>query len=212
MILNDLLNEPVSKFNTITRFQGNDFIGDKESIAQHSFWVVLICDIIHDKLFLASELKDELYKKLIRKSIYHEFDEVLIGNDITHPLKYNLHHGEKLREIIDSIVLDLASKSTDGFSEIYYKEVLKVEKTDMIEIITSKIIKIADWLSFLAVCVNQYNIGNKSVITMRNIGVKKCLIVIDEFEKILCMTSYRFEPEFFVLLKKELMELETLQK
>jgi 5'-deoxynucleotidase YfbR-like HD superfamily hydrolase len=79
----------------------------KESVSQHSFKVSAICvfllENINDWPFIDNEfLKFKI--KCVEYSILHDFDESILGRDISHVVKYNDFNGSKIREILTEFV------------------------------------------------------------------------------------------------------------
>lgn len=81
----------------------------KETVSQHSFKVSAICVYILEDIASKNKLKQDCYwieftLKCVEYSILHDFDEAILGRDISHVVKYNHHNGEKIREQLDDFV------------------------------------------------------------------------------------------------------------
>lgn len=81
----------------------------KESVSQHSFKVSAMCIYLLEKIADENGLKDNwvwnsFALKCVEYSVLHDFDEAILGRDISHEVKYNRYNGEKIREQINCFV------------------------------------------------------------------------------------------------------------
>lgn len=106
----------------------------KETVSQHSFKVSAICVYILEDIARKSGLKgdcdwNEFCLKCVEYSILHDFDEAILGRDISHVVKYNRHNGEKIREQLDDFVeyqtkelgLEFLNTSVDSDIKLFVK-------------------------------------------------------------------------------------------
>lgn len=81
----------------------------KETVSQHSFKVSAICVYLLEKIKEGS-LVDESWCwnifafNSVKYAILHDFDESVLGRDISHVVKYNVCNGEKIREVLHDFV------------------------------------------------------------------------------------------------------------
>jgi 5'-deoxynucleotidase YfbR-like HD superfamily hydrolase len=76
----------------------------KESVSQHSFKVSAICVFLLENI---PDFPNEFYDfklKCVEYSILHDFDESILGRDISHAIKYNDFNGSDIRENLDKFV------------------------------------------------------------------------------------------------------------
>lgn len=84
----------------------------KETVSQHSFKVASFAIFILDRLenencnAISKENQDwvEYRKDCVEYAVLHDFDEAILGRDISHVVKYNKHNGDKIRKEIDDYV------------------------------------------------------------------------------------------------------------
>lgn len=84
----------------------------RESVSQHSFKVSALA------VYLLTELEWEnsvlalgdgqgwirFRKDCVEYAVLHDFDEAILGRDISHTVKYNKHNGEEIRQNISNFV------------------------------------------------------------------------------------------------------------
>lgn len=106
----------------------------KETVSQHSFKVSAICIYILEDIAKKNGLKSD-YRwidfalKCVEYSVLHDFDEAILGRDISHVVKYNHHNGEKIREQLNDFVeyqtkelgLEFVNESIDGDVKSFVK-------------------------------------------------------------------------------------------
>jgi len=76
----------------------------KESVSQHSFKVSAICVFLLENI---TDFPPEFYEfklKCVEYSILHDFDESILGRDISHVVKYNYFNGSDIRESLTEFV------------------------------------------------------------------------------------------------------------
>lgn len=84
----------------------------KETVSQHSFKVASFAIFILDRLenencnVIGKGNQDwiEFRKNCVEYAVLHDFDEAILGRDISHVVKYNKHNGDKIRKEIDDYV------------------------------------------------------------------------------------------------------------
>lgn len=82
----------------------------KESVSQHSFKVAAFAIYVFERIEAENEqLKKSMRYILFRSmvvnyAVLHDFDEAILGRDISHVVKYNRHNGENIRKELDDYV------------------------------------------------------------------------------------------------------------
>ena len=104
----------------------------KESVSQHSFKVSALCVFLLEKIDHEKTPLDFTFFKVrcIEYSILHDFDESILGRDISHTVKYNEFNGENIRIALSEFVnftlqnlglSDLFSKFEDEDVKLFCK-------------------------------------------------------------------------------------------
>ena len=116
----------------------------RESIAEHQYFVILITKILCDKLKVSKEIK----MRALEIAIIHDVPESY-SDDFTYDIKYSKGSEEfrKSLEIVENSIAKEISEiiNYDNFIERY--DEYKDRKT-----LASKIVKCADWFSVLLFC------------------------------------------------------------
>ena len=101
--------EKIESLDNIRQWEERDSVV-KESVSQHSFKVASIAYFILNRIkngsSSVSEKADFLAFKfdVLSYAIMHDFDEAILGRDISHTVKYNAHNGECIRESLNEFV------------------------------------------------------------------------------------------------------------
>lgn len=148
--------EHLSKLDNIHQWEERDSI-IKESVSQHSFKVSAIAHYL--LITIEKEMKELLsndstsYLKFVEfkanclsYAILHDFDEAIIGRDISHVVKYNSYNGEKIREAINDFVNHQETMDFQG---------LLPKPTEIIK----KFVKICDWIALSTFCERNRGMG-----------------------------------------------------
>lgn len=128
----------------------------KESVSQHSFKVSAICVYLLEKIASINKAKADyscqwlvFVNKCIKYAILHDFDESILGRDLSHVVKYNSYNGEQIREILNDFV-DNRLKELD----------LNFVKEDDADV--KAFVKLCDWISMLTFIMRNKNAGSTS--------------------------------------------------
>lgn len=127
----------------------------KESVSQHSFKVSAICVYLLEKIAQLNKHASVNYEWLLfshecmKYAILHDFDESILGRDISHVVKYNSYNGEKIREILN----DFVNKKLEELDLTFVKQYDNNVKT---------FVKLCDWLSMLTFIIRNKNAGSTS--------------------------------------------------
>lgn len=116
----------------------------KESVSQHSFKVSSICVYILEKIsqFEVPTWKygydwSEFSYRCLKYALFHDFDESIIGRDISHVVKYNEFNGQEIRNSLKEYVNHEIEKMKLDF-------LIHDENTDI-----KLFVKLCDWISLL---------------------------------------------------------------
>ena len=101
--------EKIESLDNIRQWEERDSVV-KESVSQHSFKVASIAYFILYRIkngssSVASKADFLAFKfDVLSYAIMHDFDEAILGRDISHTVKYNTHNGECIRESLNEFV------------------------------------------------------------------------------------------------------------
>lgn len=176
----------IKSLDNIRQWEERDSI-IKESVSQHSFKVSAIAVYLLKKLEdcgKSDETNAEFWdnydffaSKVLSYAIMHDFDEAILGRDISHTVKYNDYNGDEIRNCIDKFV---ANKSGD----------LKcfVEKpSDSVKIF----VKLCDWIALYTFILRNENMGCRAFVFE-----KECCI--RAIEKKYCEVMNTLQDYFFI--------------
>lgn len=82
----------------------------KESVSQHSFKVAAFAIYMFERIEVENKyvrLNDGyiLFRSVsVNYAVLHDFDEAILGRDISHVVKYNSHNGDNIRKELDDYV------------------------------------------------------------------------------------------------------------
>ena len=150
-IFEHLLNRSLAH---VTRFN-NRPQHFEESVAEHSFYVAYITQIL---CWLIDENGDQVdTKKAIQMALIHDQEEGFSG-DILNPFKhYNKKVSEAIKEVnketINMMFETLPEKMGRDFVNLWHEEA----ERDSIE---SQVVKVADTLSLISKCYEEMETGN----------------------------------------------------
>lgn len=151
----DYFLEHLSRLDNVHQWEERDSI-IKESVSQHSFKVGAITHYVLN--VLENEMIKEGYLKTpyqpftqfkadcLSYAILHDFDEAIIGRDISHVVKYNSYNGEKIREAINDFVNHQETLDFQG---------LLPKPTEIVK----KFVKLCDWVALITFCERNGNLG-----------------------------------------------------
>ena len=183
--------EHLSRLDNIHQWEERDSI-IKESVSQHSFKVSAIAHYL--LRIIEKEMKELLNNDLtahlkfvefkancLSYAILHDFDEAIIGRDISHVVKYNSYNGEKIREAINDFV---NHQETLDFQGLISKPTEAVKK----------FVKVCDWIALNTFCKRNIRMGCISFASEEHYCDEKLREAISSFVKIF---SIEFNTEFF---------------
>ena len=195
------MKEFLSKIETldnIRQWEERDSI-IKESVSQHSFKVSAVAVYLLKKLddcTIDEEVDadfgdnyDFFSSRVLSYAIMHDFDEAILGRDISHKVKYNDYNGDEIRECIDNFV---ANKS--GKFKCFVKKPSEEVKL---------FVKLCDWIALYTFIVRNENMGCKTFVSEKeycktNIE-KKYAEVVSMLKSYFNLENYHLEK--FVKLK-----------
>ena len=145
----------LSKLDNVHQWEERDSI-IKESVSQHSFKVSAIAhyllraienEIREVNFYGRFEVKFlEFKSESLSYAILHDFDEAIIGRDISHVVKYNPYNGDKIREAINDFVNHQETMDFQG---------LLPKPTEIVK----KFVKICDWIALSTFCERNNQMG-----------------------------------------------------
>lgn len=147
--MKDFLNKIVTLDN-IKQWEEIDSV-IKESVSQHSFKVSSICIFLLEKI---KEFPSEFYQfklKCVEYSVLHDFDESILGRDISHIIKYNNYNGSEIRNALSKFVDYTLEQLELSF---LFKGVDKDVKL---------FCKLCDWIGLYTFVIRNENMGVKSL-------------------------------------------------
>jgi 5'-deoxynucleotidase YfbR-like HD superfamily hydrolase len=101
--------QKIESLDNIRQWEERDSV-IKESVSQHSFKVASIAYFILNRINngssnLSAKVDFLAFKfDVLSYAIMHDFDEAILGRDISHTVKYNAHNGECIRESLNEFV------------------------------------------------------------------------------------------------------------
>lgn len=131
------------KLKNVVRYSTRTTI-NKETVAEHSFYVALLALMLCDEL----KVDDKIKSQCLTKAILHDMPESEL-NDITHDVKVKLGLYEYLK------------KYEDNYFEKHFKKHSKLMK-DNSDSLINLIVGYADILSVKQYCLNEKALGNAS--------------------------------------------------
>ena len=159
------MKEFLSKIETldnIRQWEERDSI-IKESVSQHSFKVSAVAVYLLKKLddcTIDEDVDDDFddnydffSSRVLSYAIMHDFDEAILGRDISHKVKYNDYNGDEIRERIDKC----GAKKSGKFKCFVEKpsEAVKL------------FVKLCDWIALYTFIVRNENMGCKTFVSER---------------------------------------------
>jgi len=163
----------LSNLDTIQRWDLNRVIS-KETVSQHSFWVVLISTIF------AEILTDRLDLKylILRYAITHDVPEIFSG-DINHVVKRNKYNGKEISKLLDEFCDSMMSEKfgrMEFFNDLFCNLFEGVNKDDVLFV--KKVVKLADWTSFLRYIEAEKSLGNTNLLPIKDYCVENINLII----------------------------------
>lgn len=133
--------EKVESLDNIRQWEERDSVV-KESVSQHSFKVASIAYYILNKI--NNDMKNVSLKAnflafkfdVLSYAIMHDFDEAILGRDISHTVKYNTHNGSVIRDALNDFV--------EHEMNVQFEQVMP-DVTDGVKMF----VKLCDWIALL---------------------------------------------------------------
>lgn len=154
----------------------------KETVSQHSFKVSAICVYVlknmEKKNDLASDYRwIDFSLKCVEYSVLHDFDEAILGRDISHVIKYNRHNGGKIRRQLNDFVK-------------YQTKELGLEFIDEnIDSDVKSFVKMCDWFAMLTFIARNEKMGVSSFQNERSYCMEKAS---ESMEVVKFMLNHKF--------------------
>lgn len=150
----------IENLDNILQWEEKDSV-IKETVSQHSYKVAAICHyLLHDielQADSAGMYKDEEMRikflsfkySCLSYAIMHDFDEAILGRDISHTVKYNCFNGEAIRKTLDEYVMEATRGNFNGIYIVPQYEV----KT---------FVKLCDWIALYTFIKRNNRMGVKT--------------------------------------------------
>lgn len=187
----DMIQEFVKKIvslDNVHQWEERDSI-IKETVSQHSFKVATFAIFILDRLenencnVMKGQDWLEFRKNCVEYAVLHDFDEAILGRDISHTVKYNGHNGDKIRKEIDDFVNYEIERL--GFNLIGH-EIGPDVKT---------FVKLCDWLALLSFIKRNKAMGvrtfDKEQIYCQDKAMESIVIVQSMLNKVFYFESFK---------------------
>jgi len=160
MRIKDLIFDcEISRMDTIKRWDLNQIIKE-ETITSHSYWVTFFANVLAEALTKETELK----LLIIRYAIIHDFEEIFSG-DINHIVKRNKFNGEELTRLLNLFTdYEMKNKFKHSESKKIFIDLFDNEFGKKNESMVKKIVKLCDWISFFRFLLNEYKLGNRTLV------------------------------------------------
>ena len=159
MKINNFLKH-LSRLDNVHQWEERDSV-IKESVSQHSFKVAAICHFMLNEYEKASKevcgpisydcVQNYNWLKFkcecLSYAVLHDFDEAILGRDISHVVKYNDFNGEEIRKAINNYVNHITKEDfADGSIPQPTQEV-------------KYFVKMCDWIALSTFCDRNLTVG-----------------------------------------------------
>lgn len=174
----------------------------KETVSQHSFKVAAFAIFILDELenencnVIKKGVQDwgEYRRQCVEYAILHDFDEAILGRDISHVVKYNKHNGDKIRKEIDNFVNYEIERL--GLNLIK-KEINPNVKT---------FVKFCDWLAMLSFIHRNKAMGvstfSNEIIYCQNMATENSMAVQSILRNVFYLESFKCLKEMITFYER----------
>lgn len=159
MKINNFLKH-LSRLDNVHQWEERDSV-IKESVSQHSFKVAAICHfmlneyekearVVHSPISYDLKRHCDWFKfkyDCLSYAVLHDFDEAILGRDISHVVKYNNFNGEEIRKAINNYVNHITKEDfADGSVPEPTQEV-------------KHFVKMCDWIALSTFCARNLTVG-----------------------------------------------------
>lgn len=133
--------EKIESLDNIHQWEERDSVV-KESVSQHSFKVASIAyfilnNINNETINVSDKSKFLAFKfDVLSYAIMHDFDEAILGRDISHTVKYNTYNGDSIRYALNKFVEHELS--------VQFDKVIPTVSQDV-----KTFVKLCDWIALL---------------------------------------------------------------
>lgn len=150
----------LSRLDNVHQWEERDSV-IKESVSQHSFKVAAICHFMLNEYEKAAKkvcnpISDDWLERYnwlkfkyecLSYAVLHDFDEAILGRDISHVVKYNDFNGEEIRKAINNYVNHITKEDfADGSIPKPTQEV-------------KYFVKMCDWIALSTFCDRNLTVG-----------------------------------------------------
>lgn len=163
--------EKINTLDNIKQWEERDSV-IKESVSQHSFKVSAIALYL---LKSCRNLPAHFQYQVLSYSILHDFDESILGRDISHTVKYNKYNGEEIRDALSKFV----ESEIDGLGMSFLFNLGKLEKEIKL------FVKLADWIAISTFISRNEKMGVYGFELEKEYCNENIVIKIKEVEKMI---------------------------
>lgn len=169
-ITNDEFFMEVYRLKNLNRYVNWNRVKD-ETVAEHSYFVVLFTDLICTELDVCQSVRT----KALRMGMIHDLPEIELS-DIPHPVKAK---NKGLKMVLNELEIDFMEHY---FENVLYKDYL-IEYNCM-DTPESLIVQMADVLSVLQYCISEKQLGNKTMSGIYEDTVKRAELINNKIESV----------------------------
>lgn len=169
--------------DNIKQWQERD-VAVKEDISSHSYKVAVFARVLSEDL-LNGKNSDSVKLSIVTNAIFHDWDEVLIGRDLSHNLKYDPEVGERLRGVLSEFV---SSKCAKEFCENgSNSEAMMISNINAwVEPFVKRFVKCCDWMAMKYYLSREISMGNRTLyrecVYVRSGLIESLELLIEEFD------------------------------
>lgn len=142
---------------------------NNETVAAHSFYVVLFTMMLCDSL----EVSDHIKLEALNIAIVHDLPETIM-NDVTYDAKKQIEGLSELLEVFEKKYIMV------NFPEKYYA---MFESKEPAHEIARLIVKLADVYSVIQYCDNEVQLGNRPFIELFDDSLERAKQIINQIER-----------------------------
>lgn len=165
--------EKISSLDNIHQWEERDSV-IKETVSQHGFKVASICLYILEKIENKFKISNPSWLTFkygcLKHAVLHDFDESILGRDISHTVKYNKQNGEQIRDALDWFVNYQIEELNIGFLFNAEEDV----KT---------FVKMCDWIALYTFIVRNENMGVKTFGEEKQYCLQNIKIFVEKVSK-----------------------------
>lgn len=146
------LDSDVKRLDYVNRYSSIPVL-HKETVSQHSYWVILYATLIHQSV----SNDEDILRYVMLKSLTHDIMECLTG-DVVKTFKYS---SISLKKTIDKAEKKLENKLSESIRQMMGSA---VSGKSHIDEYVKDVVKAADFMSLYHFMTRELNMGNREII------------------------------------------------